>query len=395
MGLQASHRDLARIKREESRNIIGPLERLLSKAQQNLTRRSKSADLLPRSDIIAAVKRSLRSVDIEGTYELLAKEVPNDHWLLTDSLFQTWRGDLATQTTRLLIHAPPGFGKTEATVAAVRDVKSMATDAWMGISHRAPALLAYFLCQSQPGWNNAEQVLKSLLFQLIDQEPTLFHSAQRFLAQSLYRDPSNQSELSSGQTSTSDVKATLNVTNLWQSLEEMLRTVSSRQICIIIGNIHLLEQDHSTTTLLEMIKTRVMSANSSQVHHPGFPESVRWLFSTDKDPEIARYFAGAADINLEGLEYGAHISRERKTHALVRLNELRRDKQYNDVLAYHIRSTLFKTAPSAKHIDILCLLLQGLPLTASQGDVKQYLQGCATLRLDELIEQAWRAVSPL
>ncbi|OHW95965.1 vegetative incompatibility protein het-e-1 [Colletotrichum incanum] len=84
-------------------------------------------------------------------------------WILDHDDFRRWRDD--EQSRLLWIKGDPGKGKTMLLCGIVNELEKMSAD-----TH----ILSYFFCQgTEVRLNNATAVLRGLIYQLLDQEPSL------------------------------------------------------------------------------------------------------------------------------------------------------------------------------------------------------------------------------
>jgi hypothetical protein len=95
-------------------------------------------------------------------------------WILENSDFQQWRDD--EQSRLLWIKGDPGKGKTMLLCGIINEISPLTRLR----DEKATTLLSYFFCQAtDERINNAEAVLRGLIYLLIDQQPSLVSHVQK------------------------------------------------------------------------------------------------------------------------------------------------------------------------------------------------------------------------
>jgi hypothetical protein len=95
-------------------------------------------------------------------------------WILEHSDFQQWRDD--EQSRLLWIKGDPGKGKTMLLCGIINEMSPLTRRR----DEKATTLLSYFFCQAtDERINNAEAVLRGLIYLLIDQQPSLVSHVQK------------------------------------------------------------------------------------------------------------------------------------------------------------------------------------------------------------------------
>jgi hypothetical protein len=176
--------------------------------------------------------------------------------------------------------------------------------------------LAYFLCERLPGYCTAEDVLKSLIIQLINQEESLAQHARWFVPNPRYRGPAHLDiRRNDYQINTSGAKATATVDNLWKCLQDMIDDPVVNNIHIVLSNIHYLDSSVSTTALLAKLRATA---------YEFVPQAVRrakWLVTSRGDKHIRDYLNAEciAVIDLDNnAKYEGKVKAARQNHARVR-----------------------------------------------------------------------------
>lgn len=116
-----------------------------------------------KARIIAKKDELLRGTG-SWIYKQLAADEEDDQPDLQDaaSIFNKWTTD--QQSSVLWIHGGPGKGKTMLAISLIDELSQHLTD---GI------ILAYFFCENSSEKSNAVYIVRTLLWQIIRQQPSL------------------------------------------------------------------------------------------------------------------------------------------------------------------------------------------------------------------------------
>lgn len=241
-----------------------------------------------------------------------------------------------------------------------------------------PVLLAYFFCDITPDYNTAEDVLKSLIKQLINQQVTLAPYAKQFLKKT-----SNEGSKSQ--------QARVAVENLWQTLQDMLTDeFIGRKVIFVLNNIHCLPEDSdSTIKFMDYLKAETQSLNSDDAKRV----PTRWFITSREahNVEQALKTDSVRLVDLEDEKYGDQVQNALRKHAKERVTTLEKDKKYNKALAYFASSLIGRRAQNTQWIDITCVQLQELPETPSDLPVRRALE-TVPQDLKSLLNNSWRRV---
>lgn len=253
-------------------------------------------------------------------------------WLTSEPLYQTWLSSYTAsdqECSYLWLKGGPGLGKTNASLAAIQQLGTSSVDQSLDGS-----FVAYFLCEWTSGCNTAEDILKNLITQLINQEESLAqHGARRFVSNPRYRGPSYiEKQQMNEDMGAAGAKASATVDHLWKCLQEMIDDPVVNSIHFIINNMHVLESGGSTTALLAKLRDHALSLACQ----PVAARRVKWLITSRGDKHICDYL-GARCVSLIDLEndheYGSKMRQARKKHAKDLVDQLRSDKEYSSDLA--------------------------------------------------------------
>lgn len=410
-GLSAYHEDLVRFPSstdESYLQVLAHIRPLISNAVQTVRSRLKQKTL--DDNKVASIRSLLESsVNMRVKLRTLSANSPADEWLLQQPTFDRWRRQLDGAPNCLCIQGPPGYGKTAASIATANFVDATIRAERVSTSPRESlTLYACFFCDTHPGCSTAEDLLRSVLLQIIEQAPALAAYAENFLKvpgsvetqhpEVYKRENARESHLGTGE-GYNQVKATLSVENLWQCLTDMLTDISLHAVYIVINNVHRLEQDESLSKLLYSIQEDLCSRHPNTeietTRHFG-----RWFFTTygETRKDLSRCFGlkspctNVSLINLKDPQFVSQVKLALTNHVRERTRELRIVKGYDYSLAFEVEKIIDRKAENKQWVDVLCLQLQALPDDKDRLTVKERLEAAASGSLRKLVEDAWRWV---
>ncbi|KAK1489396.1 hypothetical protein CCUS01_03443 [Colletotrichum cuscutae] len=241
----------------------------------------------------------------------------------------------------LYIYGPKGKGKTNASVASIQSIEATirkAEDDDCDSIHR-PDLLAYYFCSQTPDRSTAEDLLKSLLQQLCQQQAVLATYAKNFL-----KDSNNDSAHTVHQS----------VEHLWQCLRDMLTDGTIGTIFFVINNLHELpdpDTNESTKRLLAFIGADIqrLTPEKANEHQPG----------------------GYSPA--------------------VNANKLQKKKGYTKAISYFTESVIGIRAEDTKWIDVAVVRLAALPPGTKDGDIRRMLER-APRDFNTLLNDVWSSI---
>lgn len=218
LGLACNHRDLVKFDGHKdarwSQFVRDPLRKIIHGAQLSVKNRLNSVRDIDR-DMISKIMEALEGAQIQRKRNTLRQTFAPSSWITMEAEYTQWlaeaQKDAETEQSRnrdcLWIRGPEGRGKTSASMAAVEEIETHIINNEENNS-QDPVLLAYFFCDTTPDYNTAEDVLKSFIKQLINQQVTLAPYAKQYVKKTA--NEANKSQ------------ARLAVENLWQTLQEIL-----------------------------------------------------------------------------------------------------------------------------------------------------------------------------
>ncbi|KAI1772887.1 hypothetical protein F4818DRAFT_127843 [Hypoxylon cercidicola] len=380
-GLACNHRDLVKFDGPKDEKWIqyvkDPLKKIIHGAQLAVKNRLNSVRDIDRTMINSIIK-SLGAVDIERKRRTLAQTFVSSSWITKEAEYKQWldgpgAGVEGKPGDCLWIRGPEGRGKTSASLAAIDEIdKLVAADEEKGAS-QGPILLAYFFCDSTADFSTAEDLLKSLVTQLIDGQNTLASYAKSFAKK---KSEGNKSQ------------AQATVENLWQTLQGMLTDefVGSKVI-FVLNNLHALPEDSdSTIKFMNYLNAELQNISSTDTKRV----LTRWMITSREAHNIeeALKVEGVRLIDLEDEKYGDQVQTALRKRAKERVATLEKEKSYNKALSYFASSLIGKRAQNTQWIDITCVQLQELPQAESDLQVRRVLERMPQ-DLTTLLNNAW------
>ena len=255
-------------------------------------------------------------------------------WILSHPDFIDWKeGD---ETRLLWIKGEPGKGKTMLLIGVVRELEESTHDS---------TLLSYFFCQGTDSrLNNATAVLRGLIYQLLDQQPSLIsHVREQYdkAGRQLFK----------------DVNAFVALSRIFTRL---LHDPCLTRIYLVVD---ALDECESELSQLLSIITQNASTSSSRV---------KWLLSSRYRREIEEQLRiNANRVNLS-LELNAEsVSAAVDAYIASQVSELAQTKKYDHKLQKHVEDQLHQKANGTfLWVALVCKELRGV----EGWDVPELLQ---------------------
>ncbi|KAI0849064.1 hypothetical protein F5Y00DRAFT_236514 [Daldinia vernicosa] len=378
-GLARNHRDLVKFDGPKddqwSQFVKDPLKRIIHGAQLAVKNRLNSVRDIDRK-MIKNIMKTLDSAQVSTKRRALEQTFASSSWITKEEEYKQWLSD-ETKTDDgantshaadcLWIRGPEGRGKTSASLATIDEIdRTKDTD-----SNQGPVLLAYFFCESTTDYCTAEDVLKSIVTQLIDQQEMLASYAK------LYTKKRGEGN-----------KAQVTVENLWQTIQDMLidEFIGSKVI-FVLNNLHVLPEDSdSTIKLMKYLNAELQGVNNTDTKRV----PTRWMITSREAHNIeeALKIEGVRLVDLEDEKYGNQVQTALRKRAKERVTTLEKEKNYNKALAYFASSLIGKRAQNTQWIDITCVQLQELPEAESDLKVRRILERMPQ-DLTTLLNNSW------
>ncbi|KAK3337640.1 ankyrin repeat-containing domain protein [Cercophora scortea] len=308
-------------------------------------------------------------------------------WILAEPGFLHWAAQKdanqpAPNYPCLWVSGIEGQGKSKAAAAAVGFLEQR--EPKNDLPGARNVLVAYFfLNDSTMGANVAENMLKSLMWQLILKRRALAQYVKAFAAQQ------------SGRSGHEPSRPQFDLATLWDGLTEMLRDESVQEVYFVINNLHRLSGDlpSSEDFLRNFISAKVLTA-SHGIESP-IKDKVKWMFLSRDRENIKAALLGHAHgpgpevirINLDDGSKDSVLRYAVRAYTRERVKKLAQQKGYSLALQYFVSSLLEKRAESnTTWVEVVCRLLEGLP--ANHAVVRKTLEAVPQ-DLDELIARTW------
>ncbi|OLN82235.1 Ankyrin repeat domain-containing protein 17 [Colletotrichum chlorophyti] len=379
MGLAANHRDLVKFsdfKDPRYQLVREPLKRLIHGANLVVKNRLNSTRGI-EPEVVNQVMELLNGGQASKKRKMLTPQFPPSIWVPKETEYLDWLKEDQGQKKRgqaLYIRGPEGRGKTRATMAALEDIEQLIHSDEKESHGRGQVLLAYFFCDPSSDFLTAEDLLKSLVRQLIGQQATLAVYAKHFVKKK-------------GDDS-SKTSANLTVENLWQTLQDMLMDeFIGRRVYFVINNLHVLPEDaESTTKLMRFLHAELQDLEIEDDKRV----PTRWFLTSREMQHVedALRVEGMRLIDLEDDKYCDQVQLELRKTAQEKVQQLGIDKKYNKALTYFASSLIGKRASNSQWIKLSCMQLAELPEAESDLRIRHMLEGMPQ-ELKALLDAAW------
>ncbi|KAF3163644.1 hypothetical protein TWF225_002027 [Orbilia oligospora] len=378
MGLARIHRELVKFdsfKDTVYQLVRGPLKTIINSAPLIAKNRFNSTRGIDR-EVVKNVLNALEGVQVEKKRKRSIQGVISSSWILHEQEYKQWlQKDEQRSIDCLWVLGPEGKGKLGASLAALDHIEDTLRKEEAQNSGQAANLLAYFLCDQTSDGSSPEELLKSFLRQLVNQQEVLAAYAKQFV--NTQKDTGVRGKTQAG----------LTVENLWQSLQDMLTDELLGTVYFVVNNLHLMdEQADSVKKLMTLI--------GSEWQDSGRPRArVRWLFTSQTRHSIKQALDSQFTrvIDLDDEKYGGQVQQELRMHAQKKIAALGMEKGYNKALTYFAGSLIGKRAQNTQWIDITIIQLAELPTDAKDLKVRSLLERIPQ-DLRSLLDRAWISV---
>ncbi|KAF3287277.1 hypothetical protein TWF970_007007 [Orbilia oligospora] len=378
MGLARIHRELVKFdsfKDTVYQLVRGPLKTIINSAPLIAKNRFNSTRGIDR-EVVKNVLNALEGVQVEKKRKRSTQGVISSSWILQEQEYKQWlQKDEQRSIDCLWVLGPEGKGKLGASLAALDHIEDTLRKEEAQNSGQAANLLAYFLCDQTSDGSSPEELLKSFLRQLVNQQEVLAAYAKQFV--NTQKDTGVRGKTQAG----------LTVENLWQSLQDMLTDELLGTVYFVVNNLHLMdEQADSVKKLMTLI--------GSEWQDSGRPRArVRWLFTSQTRHSIKQALDSQFTrvIDLDNEKYGGQVQQELRMHAQKKIAALGMEKGYNKALTYFAGSLIGKRAQNTQWIDITIIQLAELPTDAKDLKVRSLLERIPQ-DLRSLLDRAWISV---
>ncbi|KAH9986355.1 hypothetical protein F4779DRAFT_305512, partial [Xylariaceae sp. FL0662B] len=346
-GLACNHRNLVKFEGPKddrwTQFVKDPLKRIIHGAQLAVKNRLNLVRDVDRS-MINGIMEALDSAQVQKKRKALAQIFSLSSWITKEAEYIQWLGETENKDEPhesragdcVWIRGPEGRGKTSASLTAIEEIENIIRTSEEKNAGQGPILLAYFFCDSTPDYCSAEDLLKSLVAQLINQQETLAPYAKSFAKKK-------------GETKS---QAQVTVENLWQTLQDMFTDeFIGRKVIIVLNNLHALPEDSdSTIKLMKYMNAELQTMSSVDAKRV----PTRWMITSREAHNIGEALKvdGVRLVDLEDEKYGNQVQMALRKRAKEMVSSLEEKKNYNKALSYFASSLIGKRAQNTQWIDI-------------------------------------------
>ncbi|PHH65731.1 hypothetical protein CDD81_1458 [Ophiocordyceps australis] len=406
IGLACDHRGLVKFSGPKDKNwmmgVRAPLKEIISEGPAVVRKRLMAIRDIDHQ-LIGKITKALQTGPVDQKRNSLSKIFKPSSWIPKEQEFVEWldrawiRGPQGEDKNQdqdpvgldplgsyIWIRGPQGRGKTGATLAAIAEVEDMQLKAQL----RNPddqVFKAYFFCSEGGEYCTAEDLLKSIITQLIDQERMLAAYAKQFVSDK------DKDKDSKDQHSKPAAQAT--VENLWRALHDMLWEELSgprTRVYFLLNNLHALPRpSESTNKLLKYINEALTPDVKGNTQ---WPRSTCWFITSREGVgciDNALDVRGKRLINLMDPKYEDQVQRELRKYAKTGLDSLATKKKYSKALRYLTGGLIGGRASSTQWIDVMYMLLEELPNSEDDAQVRSELEAMPQ-ELKSLLTHSWQ-----
>lgn len=384
MGLKKIHRNLVKFDGpdDEVFSLVRiPIKQIMNGARILVRNRFNSARNVDH-ELVKVVLEELEGFHVYRKFQKLKNAIRPSSWLLEEPEMKDWFEGRQQHNfpASLWIHGPDGRGsKTGASIAAINFIQEKIR----GRSEQS-ILLAYFFCDNEDDASSAEELIKSLLRQLIAQYGALANHCRSFTE---YTDSNDLKKAE---------REPMTLENLLKSFKDILHDLRLESVYFVINSIHSLHQGaQSTTSLMNFIKEQLetpllQTGSSSAVSRT----KVHWLITSQNSQSISKYLRASHStlINLDDPKYGDKLRSQLRERAKLQVDLLSKQQNYSKALAYSVENFIGTRAQDQSWIDITVKRLGQLPASLKDAVVRGKLNRMP-LDLDGLLNETWSSVS--
>ncbi|KXH64681.1 hypothetical protein CNYM01_08210 [Colletotrichum nymphaeae SA-01] len=376
VGLQCNHRGLVTFEHKDTQKYGLVLEEL---------------DGLVRTAAVDALRNMLDS-GLKHDHDSIVKSHKGEKsWVLQDKRYIEWES-LESTSSFFWIQGRPGVGKTSATLSAIASIRHKIKKSLNPGNAGLTPLLAYFLCDSSRNGSSAIELLKSLVLQLISQNPLLADHGKHLLRKSQY----HRSIYPADELSGDDTMATMSLPNLWRCFTDIIADDSIGDIYVVINNIHLLKHDEDSESLIESICYGIIAPSNDQ-NRTEIRSNRRWLITRTEGADGRRFeklidtgISYVADLSTS--EFAEKVKNSLKYYVQRKVVNLHQTKHYEPDQRYMIEDMMIDHADNTHWIDIQCIRLEELEQQSSTETITKTLGLTNASSLEKLVRHCWLTV---
>ncbi|KAK1476250.1 hypothetical protein CABS01_15472, partial [Colletotrichum abscissum] len=395
VGLQCNHRGLVTFEHKDTQKyglVLEELERLVSTAVNACRKRLQASSQHSMSPQAVDALRNMLDSGLKHDHDSIVKNQKGEKsWVLQDKRYIEWES-LESTSSFFWIQGRPGVGKTSATLSAIASIRHKIEKSLNPGNAGLTPLLAYFLCDSSRNGSSAIELLKSLVLQLISQNPLLADHGKHLLRKSQY----HRSIYPADELSGDDTMATMSLPNLWRCFTDIIADDSIGDIYVVINNIHLLKHDEDSDSLIESIYHSIIAPSNDQ-DLTGIRSNRRWLITRTEGADGRRFeklidtgISYVADLSTS--EFAEKVKNSLKYYVQRKVVNLHQTKYYEPDQRYMIEDMMIDHADNTHWIDIQCIRLEELEQQSSTETITKTLGLTNASSLEKLVRHCWLTV---
>ncbi|KAM0550707.1 hypothetical protein ACHAPJ_008772 [Fusarium lateritium] len=353
--LKKDHRSFVKFTGPDDMDYIKVMQRLpqmILSAVPNATKRLQASQFHVQNykianDVrkrLAAVEMSRYRVGLDDPIDL--KRITSDK----DPYSMLYDANKSRQNKIVWMRGTKGRNKTAMSASCSNRLEKVVEEAESSShSGRPDDIMVSFFCNSDRGCHTAEDALRSILSQLIQQNESLAVFARRFVV--------NMNALQDDQNK--EGRHSLTFDNLWQCLLEMLATDDSvKTVYFVIDSIHLMDGNQR---LVESIVKDFGKGASGGDSVYWKPARTRWLVTSEPDPAIAELLKEEAEtIDLDDDPDGEARKQELHQHIDRRVTQLGLELGLRRADQSRLKHQMISYAEDETWVEVVYILLGGL-----------------------------------
>ncbi|TRX87810.1 hypothetical protein FHL15_011303 [Xylaria flabelliformis] len=378
-GLECDHRQLNRFASAQDPHFVivrAMLKDIVQKSYRVVKKRLQiSKQSLVDDNTFARLAETLDVVNFRTIRRKVETSSGDSSWFQAERKYRQWLIGADDASRFLWVSGVEGRGKAKAALLAVEELEQLGGRNTGGSED---VLVAYFFGDSSSDSSKPENLLKSLIWQLILKRRNLGQYVKGLVPQGRSGSSNN------GQDS-------ISLSQLWRALRQMLSDPSIQRVYFVLNNLHFFEQDDEKTAEFFRLLANDVLVNSVDDGYDNM-KACHWMFLSRPQDHIKNVLLGSVNhdtlwIDLEDGSRDAALLSSLKSYIRDRVKQLAIYKNYSLALQFFVMSILSKRATSALWVEVVCRLLEGVP--SNHVQVRKIVEALPQ-SLDDLISRAWR-----
>lgn len=305
----------------------------------------------PPRTLFSSIMEALQGLHVFTTRNSMASGKSVVSWVVHEQ-YRAWADCGSGASDYFWISGNVGKEKSKAALDAIDSIEK--EEKATNQSVRLSVLVEYFLCDSTPHNDNAESLLRYLLWQMIHKRRLLAQYARQFTTE-------ETGDGLSGKPAQVGSHAKLTVENLWRSLQDMLTDDTIENAYFVVNNLHeLSEVSASTQKFFDLL--------ASEFHKSVGRESkrIKWLLTSKGRNDIEQRLGMIPRIDLNHAWYDGQREQDLEAEVQRKVADLGKRKNYDRALTYFADVAIETKAENALWVDVTCMQLEMLPRTTSK-----------------------------